>query len=252
LAALFSNPQNSSPDLVMAKILELSANPRTSSGTGAVNRMRKAGRIPAIIYGKKHANQSLELDTKAFSKILSQSASDNILVNLKITGEKAESLALVQEVQHDYLRGGILHVDFHAVAADEEIHASVPIVLQGVAVAEKKGGVMEHIIHSLEVHCLPKDLPETLPLEVSSLEVGESKHVSDLKLPEGVTTKISATLVVALLKEPTVIEEPTPAAPAEGAAAAPAAGAAAPAAGAAAPAAAAGAKPAAAAAPAKK
>lgn len=234
----------------MAKILELSASPRSSIGTGSVNRMRKAGRIPAVIYGKKHANKSLELETKAFAKLLQNSASDNILVNLKIEGEGGEALALVQEVQHDYLRGGILHVDFHAVAADEDIHASVPVVLQGVAAAEKKGGIVEHIIHSLEVHCLPKDLPETLPLDISSLEVGESKHVSDLKLPEGVTTKISPGLVVALLKEPVVAEEPAPVAAAAEGAAAPAAGAAAPAAGAAAAAPAAGAKPAAA--PAKK
>ena len=233
----------------MAKILELSASPRTDIGSGSVNRMRKAGRIPAVIYGKKHANKSLELETKAFSKLLQNSASDNILVNLKIAGESGEALALVQEVQHDYLRGGILHVDFHAVAADEDIHASVPIVLVGSAAAEKKGGIVEHVIHSLEVHCLPKDLPETLSLDIGSLDVGESKHVSDLKLPEGVTTKISPGLVVVLLKEPVVAEEPAAAAaPAEGAAA-PAAGAAAPAAGAAA-APAAGAKPAAA--PAKK
>jgi len=230
----------------MAKILELSANPRTSIGSGSVNRMRKAGRIPAVIYGKKHENKALELDARTFSKILQGSASDNILVNLNISGEAHASLALVQEVQHDYLRGGILHVDFHAVAADEDIHASVPVVLSGVETAEKKGGVIEHIIHNLEVHCLPKDLPETLPLDVAGLEVGQSKHISDVKLPEGVTTKLSPELVVVLLKEPTVAEEPAPAAEA-----APAAGAAAPAAGAAASAAgAAAAKPAAA--PAKK
>lgn len=232
----------------MAKILELSASPRTSIGSGSVNRLRKAGRIPAVVYGKKHENKALELDARTFSKLIQQSASDNILVNLNIAGEGSSSLALVQEVQHDYLRGGILHVDFHAVAADEPIHASVPVVLSGVAAAEKKGGVMEHIMHNLEVHCLPKDLPETLPLDVAGLEVGESRHVSDVKLPEGVTTKLAPDLVVALLKEPTVVEEPVAAAPAEGAAAA---GAAAPAAGAAAAPAAAGAKPAAGAAAAK-
>lgn len=234
----------------MAKILELSASPRTISGTAAVKRLRKTGRIPAVIYGKKHTNTNLDLDAKTFTKLLNASASDNILVNLKIEGEKADSLALVQEVQHDYLRGGILHVDFHAVAADELIHANVAIVLTGVDIAEKKGGMLEHIMHSIEVRCLPKDLPEKLTLEVASLEINQSKHVSDLVFSEGVSTKIDGHVVVAVLKEPTVAEEVTPAA----AAATPAAGAAAPAAGAAAPAkgAAAAAAPAKGAAPAKK
>ncbi|MEI6535075.1 MAG: 50S ribosomal protein L25, partial [Verrucomicrobiaceae bacterium] len=196
----------------MAKILELSATPRTVSGTTAVKRLRKAGRIPAVVYGKKHANTNVELDAKTFTKLLDASASDNILVNLKIEGEKSDSLALVQEVQHDHLRGGILHVDFHAVAADEVIHASVPIVLTGVDIAEKKGGMLEHIMHAIEVRCLPKDLPEKLTMEVASLELNQSKHVSDLQLPAGVTTKIDVDIVIAVLKEPTVAEEVTPAA----------------------------------------
>lgn len=224
----------------MAKILELSATPRTVSGTAAMKRLRKTGRIPAVIYGKKHSNANLDLDAKTFAKLLNASASDNILVNLKIEGEASDSLALVQEVQHDHLRGGILHVDFHAVAADEVIHANVAIILTGVDIAEKKGGMLEHIMHSIEVRCLPKDLPEKLVLEVASLELNQSKHVSDLKFPEGVSTKTDGHVVIAVLKEPTVVEEVAPVAaaatPAAGTAAAPAAGAAPAAAGTAAPA----------------
>jgi large subunit ribosomal protein L25 len=231
----------------MAKILNLDATVRNAVGNNSVSRLRKAGRIPAVIYGKKHSNKNLEVDSKTFNLLLAGSASDNILVNLKIEGESAESLALVQEVQHDYLRGGILHIDFHAVAADEDIHANVPIILSGVDTAEKKGGKLEFVIHELEVHCLPKDLPETFHVDVAHLGIDDSVHVSDIKLPPGVSTKIQGDLVVAILKEPKVVEEVAPAA----AAVAPAAGAA-PAAGGAAPAAAAAAPAKAAAAPAKK
>jgi large subunit ribosomal protein L25 len=207
----------------MAKILDLQAKVRSAEGTSAVKRLRKAGSVPAVIYGKKHATANLEVDAKIFGKLLDKSASDNILVNLKIEGESGDSLALVQEVQHDYLRGGILHVDFHAVDANEDIHAAVPIILTGVELAEKKGGLMEHILHNLEIHCLPKDLPETLTLEVSGLNVGDAIHVSELTLPAGVSTHLDGDVVVAILKEPLVAEEPAPgAAPA---AAAPAAGA---------------------------
>lgn len=207
----------------MARILDLDATVRSIIGSTSVSRLRKAGRIPAVIYGKKHENKNLEVDAKTFNRLLAGSASDNILVNLKIEGEKAESLALVQEIQHDYLKGGILHIDFHAVAADEDIHAEVPVILSGVDTAEKKGGKLEFILHSLEVHCLPKDLPESFPLDVAHLNVGDAIHVSDLKLPAGVSTKIDGHVVVAILKEPTVVEEAAPAAaPAAATAAAPA------------------------------
>ncbi len=196
----------------MAKILDLNAKPRTSVGNGAVRRLRKAGSIPAVIYGKKHDSKNLEVDAKTFSRLVAHTVSDNILVNLKIEGESADSLALVQEVQHDYLKGGVLHIDFHAVAADEDIHANIPILLNGVDTAEKKGGKLEFILHTLEVHCLPKDLPEGIEVDVGVLNIGDSIHISDLTLPQGVSTKLEGDVVVAILKEPTVSEEPAPAA----------------------------------------
>ncbi len=210
----------------MAKILDISVEPRERSNSGVVNRLRKAGTIPAVMYGRKIQATNLQLNAKNFSSILKSSASDNILVNLKVAGQAQDQLALIQEVQHDYLKGGVLHVDFHAIAADEKIHASVPVLLTGVEAAEKKGGMLEHILHSLEVHCLPKDLPESITHLVSVLEVGDALHISDLKFPEGVSAKLDGHVVVAVLKEPLVAEEvaaPVAAAPAKGAPAAKAA-----------------------------
>jgi large subunit ribosomal protein L25 len=225
----------------MAKILDLNAEPRTAAGFRAVNRLRKAGNVPAALYGRKTAPAQLQVHGKTFSKLLESSASDNILVSLKIAGGAADQLALVQEVQHDYLRGGILHIDFHAVAHDEEIHAHVPVQLVGDAAGVKFGGLVEAIHHDLEVRCLPKDLPEAITIDVSALNLNESIHVGEIKLPEGVRTRLAADVVVVHCSEPKVEAEPEPAA---AAAAAPAAGAAKPAAGAAAPAAAAKAAPA--------
>ena len=228
----------------MAKILDLQAEVRTQSGTGAVKRMRKAGTIPAALYGRKVKPSSIQVHGKTFSKLLEGSASDNILVSLKIAGE--DQLALVQEVQHDYLRGGILHIDFHAVAADEEIHANVPVAIVGEAKGQKQGGLVEAIHHEIEVRCLPKDLPESIQIDVTSLEVGQGIHVREITFPEGVTCRLGGDVVIVMCEEPKVEVEPEPVA---AAAAAPAAGAK-PAAGAAA-APAAGAKPAAGAAAAK-
>jgi large subunit ribosomal protein L25 len=213
----------------MAKILDLQAEVRTQSGTGAVKRMRKAGTIPAALYGRKVEPSSIQVHGKTFSKLLASSASDNILVSLKIAGE--DQLALVQEVQHDYLRGGILHIDFHAVAADEEIHANVPVVTVGEAKGQKQGGMVEAIHHEIEVRCLPKDLPESIQIDVSHLEVGQGVHVSEIKFPEGVSCNLGGDVVIVMCEEPKVEVEPEPtAAAAPAAGAKPAAGAAKPAA----------------------
>ncbi|MBB5032480.1 50S ribosomal protein L25 [Prosthecobacter vanneervenii] len=220
----------------MAKILDLQAEVRTQSGTGAVKRMRKAGNIPAALYGRKVKASNIQVHGKTFAKLLEGSASDNILVSLKISGAE-DQLALVQEVQHDYLRGGILHIDFHAVAADEEIHANVPVTLVGEAKGQKQGGLVEAIHHEIEVRCLPKDLPESIQIDVTNLEVGKGIHVSEISFPAGVTARLAGDVVIVMCEEPKVEAEPEPAA----AAAAPAAAGKA----AAAPAAAAAAKPAA-------
>ncbi|MCA1962559.1 MAG: 50S ribosomal protein L25 [Prosthecobacter sp.] len=199
----------------MAKILDLVAQPRTAAGTGAVNRLRKSGVTPAVVYGRKVAPVNVQVDTKTFTKILQGSASDNILVSLKL--ESGEQLALVQEVQHDHLKGGISHVDFHAIAMDEEIHAEVPVEIVGESPGVKFGGLVEAIHHNLEVRCLPKDLPEHITVDVSGLELGKAIHVGDIQYPEGVRPRLAADVVVLMCVEPKVDAE------AEAAAAAPAA-----------------------------
>lgn len=209
----------------MAKILDLNAEPRTVVGTAAVKRLRKAGTVPAALYGRKTAPAALQIHGKTFSKILSSSASDNILVSLKIAGSSENHLALVQEVQHDYIKGGILHVDFHAVVQDEVIHAHVPVTAVGEAPGQKFGGLVELIHHDLEVICLPKDLPEAIEIDITALELGKSIHVGEIKLPEGVRCRLADDVVVVVCVEPKVEAAPEPAA-----AAAPAAKGAAPAA----------------------
>jgi large subunit ribosomal protein L25 len=197
----------------MAKILDLVAQPRSSEGTASVKRLRKAGSIPAVVYGRKKEATNVQVDGKTFSKLLESSASDNILVSLKLDG--GEQLALVQEVQHDHLRGGILHVDFHAVAMDEEIHAEVPLELVGEAIGAKMGGMIEAIHHALEVRCLPKDLPERITVDVSGLELGKGIHVREITLPEGVRTRLDGDVVIIMCEEPKVeAEAPAAAAPA--------------------------------------
>lgn len=188
----------------MANIIDIAATLRTASGTGAVNRLRKAGGIPAVVYGKDVENKNIQVDGRTFTKVIMNSASDNILVNLQLDG--GAQLALVQEVQHDYIKDKITHVDFHAIKEDEEIHAAVPVVLIGEPVGLKFGGLLELLLHSLEVRCLPRFLPEKITADVSHLKVSDALHVSELNLPEGVRVKMDGHVVVAMVEQPKVEE----------------------------------------------
>ena len=184
----------------MAHIIDIPATKRSETGTGRVNRFRKSGNIPAVLYGKKVETSNLTVDSKTFTKIINNSASDNILVNLKL--DAGEQLALVQEVQHDHIKGGILHVDFHAIAMDEEIHAAVPVETIGEAAGAKMGGQLEILLHKLEVRCLPKDLPQKIVIDVSHLNIEDAVHVRELNLPAGVSVKLDGDVVVVILEEP--------------------------------------------------
>ena len=185
----------------MAKTTSLKAETRQRSGSSAINRMRNEGFTPAVIYGRSRDNANLKVPTRAISDLLGASATDNILVDLEIDGESKSQLSLIQDVQHDYLKNIILHVDFRAVADDETITAAVPIHLVGTCIGVKNGGLLDHQLHSTTVQCLPKDLPEELVLDVSNLDVNETAHISDLKTPEGVKPALGAGVVVAMVQE---------------------------------------------------
>ena len=186
----------------MSQHFSLKAETRMRSGSSDINRMRQEGLLPAVIYGKsREENANLKVNAREISNLLAQSASENVLVDLEIEGESKKSLALIKAVQHDYLKDRILHVDFHAVGEDEEISAMVPVDIVGTAPGVKEGGLLEHMVHSIEVTCLPKDLPEGVTVDVSSLHIGESAHVRDIAAPEGVKLGLNPDVVVALVAE---------------------------------------------------
>jgi len=155
----------------------------------------------------------LQVSKRDISLLLSHASGENILVELEIDGETAGRLALMQEVQHAPLGGDILHVDFHAVSMDEMIEAVVPLEPTGIAEGVKTfGGLLEQNLRSLEIECLPRDLPDVITVDVSRLKIGDSIHVRELPLPPGVTTRVPADLTAFSVLAPTVEEEPVAAA----------------------------------------
>jgi len=167
------------------KSVPLNAFPRQAVRRGEVKKLRSTGRVPGVVYGRNTKPTNVELNHVEIRNLMHHSASENVLVDLAVNS--AKRLALVQDVQHHPLSGAILHVDFHEVAENEMVTVSVPVESTGEAVGVKTGGgVLEHVLFKLKVRALPKDLPEVIAVDVTSLEIGKSLHISDITAPPGV------------------------------------------------------------------
>ena len=202
----------------MSNQVSLKAARRTATGRNAVKKVKAAQAVPAILYGTGIEPTPLQLERRAIDNLLSHAVGENILVNLEIEDDSkgGARLALINEVQHHPVNRTILHVDFKAVSLNEALVAEVVIEALGEAAGVKTGGgLLEQSLRSIEVECLPKDLPGIISVDVSPLELGQSLHVSDLPQLAGVKYKADPELTVFLVSEPKTAEE---AAPAEGAA----------------------------------
>jgi large subunit ribosomal protein L25 len=222
-------------------IMKVSATKRSEQGKGPSRRLRAAGRIPAIAYGKNFTATPLAVDPKALKVALGTAHGRNSVLEVDVEGTKIT--AMVRMYSHHPVSREILHADFLQIDLKEPIDVGVPFKLVGKAKGIVAGGVLMQVYRELPVRCLPEKIPVFIELDVTELDLGESLKTSQLKLPEGVSVRLPAEQTVAAVVAPDKRGEEE--APAKGAAAVPgAAAAAAPAAGgkpgAAAPAAAAG------------
>jgi large subunit ribosomal protein L25 len=199
------------------KSLALSAFARTHKRRKGARQVRSTGRIPANIYGKTAAAQNLEVDSKEFGLLVGKAHSEIVLVDLTIEGDARPSrLALVQDVQHHPLEGHVLHVDFHEVQPEEKVTIKVPVETIGDCAGVKAGGTLEHVLLKLRVRALPRDLPEHILVDVTSLEVNKSIHLGDIVPPSGVEILGNKEVTVLACAAPVTAEaEAAPAAGAE-------------------------------------
>src|ERR1043166_666225 len=167
------------------KSVPLTAYPRTLRRRGGTRKLRSAGRIPAVIYGRKAEPQTLEIDRKSLEDLIHHSASENLLVDLSVPQDaRPKRLALVKEVQHYALTGKVLHIDFHEIWEPEKVPVMVPVEPIGEAVGVKTGGgVLEHVLFKVKVRGLPKDLPEVIKVDVTHLNIGQAVHLGEIKAP---------------------------------------------------------------------
>ncbi|MDX1563090.1 MAG: 50S ribosomal protein L25/general stress protein Ctc [Gammaproteobacteria bacterium] len=168
---------------------EIEAEARQGSGRSDSRKLRRTGRVPAIVYGGGKDPSAVTLDGNTlYHQMEHESFYTSILT---LTVDKNAQPVVVKEVQRHPAKSSIMHLDFQRVVEDEELTLTVPIHFIGEAVApgaKIQGGVVEHILTDVEITCLPANLPEFLELDVSNMELNDILHLSDIKFPEGVTS----------------------------------------------------------------
>ncbi len=179
---------------------------RTVFGNNASRRLRNAGRIPAVIYGNGKAPRSVSVDSDAWCAFSASHGSQ--MVTLLEAGKEVP--ALIKEVQYNHLKNYFVHIDFQEVSLDREISASVPLHAHGECYGATHGGILEQDLHELPVLCRPKDLPESIRVDVTELKIGDGLTVAQLTLPAGVKADIAADTLVFHVVRPQeeVVAEP--------------------------------------------
>jgi large subunit ribosomal protein L25 len=212
----------------MATKFEVTAEPRTTQGTGASRRLRHAGKVPGIVYGAGKEATMVAFNHNLLLRQLNQEAFHTSILTVNLNGTKDQ--AILRDYQMHPVKPQVLHVDLQRISATEKIHMKVPLHFIGQDVApgvKLDGGLANHLMTEVDISCLPADLPEYLEVDMSNVKLNESVHFSDIKLPQGVTiTQLAhgqdlAVAAITIVKEE-VIEAPKveAAAAPEGAAAA--------------------------------
>jgi large subunit ribosomal protein L25 len=185
----------------------LTAEIREEVGKERVRKMRARGLIPAIFYGPRSKTIPLTVDPKALAKVLQTEAGENVLIDLEIRkGDQSNrKVVMVKDIQIDPLQRTTLHTDFYEVALDEMVTVEVPIHLIGKPEGIKMGGILEQIRREIEIQCLPGDIPKSIDVDVSSLKIGDSIHIQDLRVERAkILSETNFTIVTVV---PPVVEE---------------------------------------------
>jgi large subunit ribosomal protein L25 len=169
----------------MAISFELNAEPRTDTGKGASRRLRHAGKIPAIMYGGNKDPEALTLDHNEVIRNLEHEAFYSHILTIRVGG--SDTRAVLRDLQRHPSKPFVQHMDLQRVSETEKIRMHVPLHFLGEegAPGVKAGGMVSHEIIEVEVECLPKDLPEYIEVDISGMDVGDSLHLSDLRMPQG-------------------------------------------------------------------
>ena len=196
----------------MSDTVTIQATKRERSGKGFARSLRRAEKIPAVVYGHGYKPVSITLDGHVLNKMFKpghEDAAEFQIIQLQIDsdGKQVEKKVMIREIQRHPLQQHIEHIDFFAVKMDEPIVAPVHIRLHGKPEGVKLGGILRHILREIEVKSLPADIPSHIDLDIEHMQIGDSIHVSDLQVSEKVQVLTDPAAAVVNIMLPTVVKE---------------------------------------------
>jgi large subunit ribosomal protein L25 len=185
---------------------KLTAKKRDLEGSSNARRMRRTGALPGVIYGAKKEPVSIEVNAHAFGQILHHHNSESMILEVELEGEGDVSV-LVKDVQHHPVSSDLLHIDLLRVVAGQVLTVDVQLVLIGEPEGVKAGGTLDQVMHSIGVEVLPKDIVESIEVDVSALEIGDNLHISDLGIDAKFKVLVDEGAIVCAISGPTAEEE---------------------------------------------
>ena len=186
----------------------LKANTRQPAGKGGARNVRALSKVPAVVYGGGGSVLHVAVDSRQFAVVVHGRGGEHAIVQLEMEDQPdLNTPALVKDVQHDPIRGHILHADFLRIRLDERIVTSVPVHVEGHAAGVIEGGVIDHHLREVEVECLALDVPEELVVDVTELNMGDSIHVGQLEAPDNVQILTPEERTVVSVLAPRVVKE---------------------------------------------
>ncbi len=186
----------------------LAARRRHETGKGAARRLRASGQVPAVLYGKDQETVSLTLDAREALSLFHSISVENTIVNVQIDDDKEALETLVREIQMHPFRPDIVHVDFYCIERGVALEVEIPANYNGTPQGVRDGGVLEVILHEFRVRCLPSMIPESIEIDISHLDIGDSVHVNEVSMAEGVELLTDPGQTACLVSAPRVEEEP--------------------------------------------
>jgi large subunit ribosomal protein L25 len=192
------------------ELIELKTNIRTTVGNGPARRLRQAGQVPAVFYGPKTESVLLSVNKNDLDLIFKNGRISQIILNLVIqnNGETYTRPAMIKELQVHPVSRNYLHIDFYEIDMDRKVTVKIPVVTTGQSVGIERGGILQIIRRELEVQCLPFDVPKSIEIDITDLDMGDSIHVEDISLDGEVEFFSEASLTVVTMLSPKVEEEP--------------------------------------------
>ncbi|MFQ5541548.1 MAG: 50S ribosomal protein L25 [Candidatus Binatia bacterium] len=188
--------------------IDVPIEPREAGSKRAAGRLRREGKLPGVFYGHKTDPVPLQVSRKELSDRIAELEGSHIIRMKSTSALLEDKVALIKEVQIHPVTGDVIHLDLYEIDLTQKIAVKVPLHFVGKAQGVVKGGILQPVVREIEVECLPIDIPEFLDVDVSSLEIGQSLHVSDMQAPEDVLITSDSSTTIVTVVSPTIEEAP--------------------------------------------